>query len=315
MNQEKAAKPAAAQNAEGRPRAPAAQSAPRSRRPRQKAASVKKMLDRSLVSRQPDRQCEMLRQEAGRRAEIGRRQHEQIAAVPLIKPKQEERRREHQRDRRVQQRYEETGFQKAAAPLRFGRQPSARRKHRVKLGSTISMPALESEPAAAPAFSATAKEISMAETVMLTDHRRSATGRPPHGLSGDRRYLACRRNAADAAAGLRPAAYQDQDRAERPANAGGYELVEWDEWFKLFDERELALVVPKDVPGRRDSFHEIVAPHPAESFPKNTPGIAQPGARVELSPTCSISSRGCRRNGRRSLLPPPSPATPDACGP
>ena len=53
-------------------------------------------------------------------------------------------------------------------------------------------------------------------------------------------------------------AYQDQDRAERPVNAGGYELVEWDEWFKLFDEGELALVVEKDVPGRRDSFHQIV---------------------------------------------------------
>jgi hypothetical protein len=54
------------------------------------------------------------------------------------------------------------------------------------------------------------------------------------------------------------AAYQDQDRAERPVNAGGYELVEWDEWFKLFDEHELALVVGEDVPGRRDNFHEIV---------------------------------------------------------
>jgi hypothetical protein len=53
-------------------------------------------------------------------------------------------------------------------------------------------------------------------------------------------------------------AYQDQDRAERPVNAGGLELVEWDEWFKLFDEQKLALVIGKEVPGRRDSFHEIV---------------------------------------------------------
>ena len=53
-------------------------------------------------------------------------------------------------------------------------------------------------------------------------------------------------------------AYQDQDRAERPTNAGGYDLVEWSEWFKVFDEQKLALVVSKDVPGRRDSFHEIV---------------------------------------------------------
>ncbi len=33
------------------------------------------------------------------------------------------------------------------------------------------------------------------------------------------------------------AAYQDQDRADRPANAGGYELVEWDEWFKYVRQR------------------------------------------------------------------------------
>lgn len=54
------------------------------------------------------------------------------------------------------------------------------------------------------------------------------------------------------------AAYQDQDRPERPQNAGGYELVEWDEWFKLFDEAELALVVAPETPGRKDSFHEII---------------------------------------------------------
>jgi hypothetical protein len=53
-------------------------------------------------------------------------------------------------------------------------------------------------------------------------------------------------------------AYQDQDQAERPANAGGYELVEWDEWFKLFDERQLALVVAAEQPGRREQFHELV---------------------------------------------------------
>ena len=53
-------------------------------------------------------------------------------------------------------------------------------------------------------------------------------------------------------------AYADTDRAERPQNAGGYELVEWDEWFKLFDEHERALVVAKDVPGLRENFHEII---------------------------------------------------------
>ncbi|TGQ43821.1 MULTISPECIES: hypothetical protein [unclassified Mesorhizobium] len=53
-------------------------------------------------------------------------------------------------------------------------------------------------------------------------------------------------------------AYQDVDEGERPVNAGGYELVEWDEWFKLFDERQLALIVAKDQPGRREQHHEFV---------------------------------------------------------
>jgi len=54
------------------------------------------------------------------------------------------------------------------------------------------------------------------------------------------------------------AAYQDEDRADRLATSGGYELVEWDEWFKIFDQEELALVVAADRPGIRDSFHEII---------------------------------------------------------
>ncbi|PBC05783.1 hypothetical protein [Mesorhizobium sp. WSM3860] len=52
-------------------------------------------------------------------------------------------------------------------------------------------------------------------------------------------------------------AYEDDDRPERPPNAGGYELVEWDEWFKIFDEQKLALIVAADEPGRREEFHEI----------------------------------------------------------
>ena len=53
-------------------------------------------------------------------------------------------------------------------------------------------------------------------------------------------------------------AYEDTDRPERPVNTGGYELVEWDEWFRIFDERQLALVVAADEPGRREEFHEII---------------------------------------------------------
>jgi hypothetical protein len=53
-------------------------------------------------------------------------------------------------------------------------------------------------------------------------------------------------------------AYQDQDRPERPPNAGGYELVEWDEWFRLFEDRQLAMVINADPPGLLDDFHEFV---------------------------------------------------------
>lgn len=53
-------------------------------------------------------------------------------------------------------------------------------------------------------------------------------------------------------------AYQDQDQAERAQNSGGRELVEWSEWFEVFDKEELALVVAADRPGIRDSWHEIV---------------------------------------------------------
>lgn len=53
-------------------------------------------------------------------------------------------------------------------------------------------------------------------------------------------------------------AYQDHDQPERPPNAGGYELVEWDDWFALFDEHELALVVGEDEPGIRQGDYEII---------------------------------------------------------
>ncbi|MBE7184434.1 MAG: hypothetical protein INR68_08525 [Methylobacterium mesophilicum] len=55
-------------------------------------------------------------------------------------------------------------------------------------------------------------------------------------------------------------AYQDQDMPERPENAGGIELVEWDDWFAEFDKQELALVVAKENPEVpvKDSFYEMV---------------------------------------------------------
>ncbi|MCB1469883.1 MAG: hypothetical protein M9944_14475 [Rhizobiaceae bacterium] len=99
----------------------------------------------------------------------------------------------------------------------------------------------------------------MAETMDLTDH------------DAIRDWAAARMGApaimdASAEGGTQPVlrivfdqiAYQDQDRAERPQNAGGLELVEWDDWFKLFDELNLALVVAREQPGRKDSFHELI---------------------------------------------------------
>lgn len=53
-------------------------------------------------------------------------------------------------------------------------------------------------------------------------------------------------------------AYQDQDQPERPGTTGGLDLIDWDEWFTLFDERQLALVVSKEVPGQRNQFHDLI---------------------------------------------------------
>ena len=99
----------------------------------------------------------------------------------------------------------------------------------------------------------------MAETVTLTDHE------------AIRDWAAARAGApavvdVSPEAGTQPMlrlvfgqqAYQDDDRPDRPMNAGGYELVEWSEWFELFDAARLALVVAKDVPGRREEYHEFV---------------------------------------------------------
>ena len=51
-------------------------------------------------------------------------------------------------------------------------------------------------------------------------------------------------------------AYQDTD--EGWDEIGNVEIIEWDEWFRIFEERQLALIVGEDVPGRREEFHEFV---------------------------------------------------------
>ncbi|HWK64712.1 MAG TPA: hypothetical protein VNS34_07210 [Rhizobiaceae bacterium] len=99
----------------------------------------------------------------------------------------------------------------------------------------------------------------MARTVTLTDHEEI------------RDWAAARMGSpaivdVSAEAGTQPmlrivfdqAAYQDQDRPERPPNTGGVELVEWNEWFEIFDKNQLALVVAIDQPGTRENFHEII---------------------------------------------------------
>jgi len=51
-------------------------------------------------------------------------------------------------------------------------------------------------------------------------------------------------------------AYQDTDQGWD--EIGGVEIIEWDEWFRIFEERKLALVVSVDVPGQREEFHEFI---------------------------------------------------------
>jgi hypothetical protein len=99
----------------------------------------------------------------------------------------------------------------------------------------------------------------MTETVTLTDHE------------AVRDWAAARMGSpavvdVSAEAGTQPmlrivfdqAAYQEQDRAERAQNAGGFEFVEWSEWLDMFDKANLALVVAADRPGIRDSWYQMI---------------------------------------------------------
>ncbi|MFU0505213.1 hypothetical protein [Pseudaminobacter sp. NGMCC 1.201702] len=74
------------------------------------------------------------------------------------------------------------------------------------------------------------------------------------------------------------AAYQDQDQGERPQNAGGYELVEWDEWFEIFEKKGLALLVENESAGIFDSAHEFVRRTQTEPGPA---GAGESGAMDE----------------------------------
>ena len=51
-------------------------------------------------------------------------------------------------------------------------------------------------------------------------------------------------------------AYQEAgEGVDRP---DGLTVVDWEEWFRLFDELQLALVVNVETPGQRESFHEFI---------------------------------------------------------
>ncbi|MFC5991999.1 hypothetical protein [Limoniibacter endophyticus] len=98
----------------------------------------------------------------------------------------------------------------------------------------------------------------MTETVMLTDHQ--AIRDWAEARIGSPAIIDAQASIGATQPVLRllfdQHAYQDQDQgADRPSAP---RLVDWDEWFQMFEEHELALVVAQDVDGRRENFHEII---------------------------------------------------------
>lgn len=102
----------------------------------------------------------------------------------------------------------------------------------------------------------------MTETILLTDHQAI------RDWAGARSGMPAIRDAADLIGISEPVlmikfgqeTYEDTDvsGSDRPDELGQPRLVEWDEWFDLFDEKQLALVVSSEVEGQRDEFHELV---------------------------------------------------------
>ncbi|WP_247880884.1 hypothetical protein [Brucella intermedia] len=45
---------------------------------------------------------------------------------------------------------------------------------------------------------------------------------------------------------------------ERPLDAGGLEIVEWDDWFRLFDREKLVMLVAHSKPGKLDFYYQIL---------------------------------------------------------
>ncbi|MBB3236263.1 hypothetical protein [Phyllobacterium endophyticum] len=102
----------------------------------------------------------------------------------------------------------------------------------------------------------------MAETRLLTDHqdiRDWAAGRSGYPAIRDTSEL-IGNDVPVLSIQFGQHAYEDNDDqgADRPGDLGRPRLVEWDEWFAVFDAEGLGLVVAEDVPGQRDDFHEII---------------------------------------------------------
>jgi hypothetical protein len=102
----------------------------------------------------------------------------------------------------------------------------------------------------------------MTETTLLTDHQAI------RDWVGARSGMPAIRDAASSIGINEPVlmikfgqeAYEDNDDsgADRPGELGRPRLVEWDEWFDLFDKKQLALVVSTELEGQPDEFHEFV---------------------------------------------------------
>ncbi|WEX09950.1 hypothetical protein [Chelativorans sp. AA-79] len=98
----------------------------------------------------------------------------------------------------------------------------------------------------------------MAETKVLTEHEEIRDWAAARAGQPALRTPALGMSQADPVLGFAfgQHAYEDTDRGWD--EFGEIEIIEWDDWFRLFDERELALVVAEDVPGRREEFHEFI---------------------------------------------------------
>lgn len=47
---------------------------------------------------------------------------------------------------------------------------------------------------------------------------------------------------------------------DQPLDEGGLEVVEWDDWFRVFDAQNMVFLVAKDQPGKLDMYHQILKP-------------------------------------------------------